>query len=167
MKQFRLPRLKRAAHLRRKSGRALIIRDGKLLAFHRKRYSRATGQWIEYYSIPGGGVDTDETAAEATIRELGEEMGVEIVLDTHVAHGTAPFFEHDLYTAHIVSGEPRLMSDSEEAMKMSERNQFIVAWVPISELSEANMRYYADYLPLIQDIARGKTPVNPVQLRLR
>lgn len=167
MNLFNVTRLSRAAGLRRKSGLALIMSDGKLLVFLRKRFSRGDGKWIEYYSIPGGGVDPGETPAAATIRELQEEMGVTIEIDDHVAHGIAKFFEHDLYTAHIIAGEPQLMPDSEEALRMNNNNQFIVKWVDVNDLSEGNMRYYADYLPLIRQIAAGTVPKKPLQLKLR
>ena len=167
MNLFNITRLSRGVGLRRKSGRALIIQDGKLLVFLRRRHSRITGEWIEYYSIPGGGVDPGESAEEATIRELYEEMGVTIELQTHVAHGVAPYFEHDVYTARIVDGVPRLMDDSEEALSMNKHNQFIVTWVDINTLNEMNLRYYADYLPLIQDLAQGYRVERPLQLTLR
>mgnify|MGYP006199158567 CR=1 FL=1 len=143
---------------RRKSARALIIRDGKLLTFLRKRYSRKTGEWIEYYSIPGGGIDKGESPEDAAVRELFEEMGVHINLDGLVAHRIGRFFEHYVFTADIADGEPRLMMDSEEAMHMGEHNQFIVTWVPVNELTKENLRYYCDYLELIQQLAAGQKP---------
>lgn len=142
----------------RKSARVLIIEDGRLLVFLRRRFSRKTGEWIEYYSIPGGGLDPRESPESAAVRELREEMGVTVELDQFVAHRTAQKFEHYVYTAHIVSGEPSLQLDSEEAAHMSEANQYIVHWADISQLSKENMRYYADYLELIQGLAQGIKP---------
>ena len=141
---------------RRKSARALIIRDGNLLVFLRKRHSRKTGEWIEYYSIPGGGIDKGESPEDAAIRELHEEMGVHIKLGRLVAHRISRFFEHYVFTADITDGEPHLMMDSEEAAHMGEHNQFIVKWVPIEELTKENLRYYCDYLELIQQLAAGQ-----------
>ena len=143
---------------RRKSARALIIRDGKLLTFLRKRHSRKTGEWIEYYSIPGGGIDKGESPENAAVRELYEEMGVRIKLGDLVAHRIGKFFEHYVFTAEIIEGEPRLRMDSEEAEYMNERNQFIVRWVPVGELTKENLRYYCDYLELIQQLAAGQKP---------
>ena len=143
---------------RRKSARALIIRDGNLLVFLRKRHSRKTGEWIEYYSIPGGGIDKGETPESAAIRELREEMGVGIKLGSLVAHRIGRLFEHYVFVANIIDGEPHLMLDSEEAAHMSERNQFIVQWVPVDMLTKENLRYYSDYLELIQQLASGKEP---------
>lgn len=142
----------------RQSARVLIIEDGKLLTFRRKRRSRKTGEIIEYYSIPGGGIDKEETPEAAAIRELKEEMGIDIVLGPLAAHRLAKNFEHYVYPAHIVSGSPALQLDSEEAASMHDLNQFEVAWVEISSLSEADLRYYKDYLGLIRLLADGKKP---------
>ena len=152
---------------RRKSARALIIRDEKLLVFLRKRHSRKTGEWIEYYSIPGGGIDKGETPEDAAIRELYEEMGVRIKLDKLVAHRVGKFFEHYVFTAEITDGEPHLMLNSEEAAHMSERNQFIVQWVPIENLTKESLRYYCDYLELIQRLAAGDNPSEVLSIDAR
>lgn len=148
----------------RKSARVLIIRDGKLLTFLRKRYSKVTGEWIEYYSIPGGGLDKGETPEHAAIRELYEEMGIGIALEGLLAHRVSRKYEHYIYAARIASGEPRLMLDSEEAAGMSERNQFIVEWVDIASLTKENLRYYGDYLELIRQLAVGEKPQEVIHM---
>lgn len=152
---------------RRKSARALIIRDGELLTFWRKRHSRKTGEWIEYYSIPGGGIDKGESPEDAVVRELYEEMGVRIRLGSLVAHRIGTFFEHYVFTADIIDGEPHLMMDSEEAAYMGEHNQFIVKWMPVSELTKENLRYYSDYLELIQELATGHEPDEVLRIDAR
>ena len=52
---------------------ALIIRNQKLLVFHRQKLNR------DYYSLPGGGVQLEETFEEACIREVKEETGLDVV----------------------------------------------------------------------------------------
>lgn len=48
----------------------IIINDGKLLAEHDNR--------SPYYYLPGGRVTMYETAEEAIIRELNEELGIDV-----------------------------------------------------------------------------------------
>ena len=151
----------------RKSARVLIVENGKLLVFLRKRFSRVTGEWIEYYSIPGGGIDKGEQAEHAAIRELREEMGVAIALDGLVAHRIGKSFEHFVYHGHIDSGRPRLMADSEEASYMSEKNQYIVMWVDVASLTVENLRYYSDYLKLIQRLSAGEVPQEVLRIDVR
>jgi 8-oxo-dGTP diphosphatase len=52
---------------------ALVARNNQLLLVRRK-YEPGAGQWC----LPGGFVETDETAAEAAVRETKEETGLDI-----------------------------------------------------------------------------------------
>lgn len=141
-----------------KTARAVIIQDKKMLAFHRKRKDRS-GQWIEYYSIPGGQIDHGETPEHAVVRELQEEMGVQIKENGQVAHYKGLVFEHYIYSAEIVSGKARFMSDSEEAQEyVSTNNQYQVVWVPVEQLSVKNLRFYGMFLEHIIALSEGKEP---------
>lgn len=146
------------------SARAIIIRDDRLLVFYRKRFDREEGAFLEYYSIPGGGVDVGEKVEDACIRELKEEMGVDIELKAKVAVKLAHYHENHVFLAEIVAGEPALVTDSEEAHSQSPYNQYEARWVSIDELNSVNLLYYKSLLPIIQAIARGEVPSEPVQL---
>lgn len=148
----------------RKSARAIIVKDGKALLFKRKRLDTKTGKWLEYYSVPGGGIDKGETPEQAVIRELKEEMGVDIVLGSLIARRIASDFEHYVYSADVVAGTPQLMPDSEEAQHMSEYNQYEAVWVSVSGLTLDDLSYYSDYLDLMQQLARGERPQAPVKI---
>lgn len=50
------------------------IREGRVLAARRPPYKRQGGQW----ELPGGKVEPGETEPEALVRELREELGVEV-----------------------------------------------------------------------------------------
>lgn len=153
------------AHKRYVTARAIIIRDGKLLAFHRKRHDHRSDTWITYYSLPGGEIDRAELPEDAVVRELLEEMGVEINLHGLVAHYVGQKFEHYVYHADITQGQPRLMDDSEEAQfYMSDSNQYIVTWVPVDQLTSDNLLYYNHFLDVIQRLASGETIKSPVEI---
>jgi 8-oxo-dGTP pyrophosphatase MutT (NUDIX family) len=61
------------AKTHRASGRAVVIKDGRLLLTKYKN-----GQ---YYNFPGGGVEEGETLAECTKREVLEESGITVVVE--------------------------------------------------------------------------------------
>lgn len=150
---------------RRVSSRALIIRDGKLLVFKRKRFDAEEGGFLEYYSIPGGGVDVGEAIEDACVRELKEEMGVTIELRQKVAVKFADHHENHVFVAEIVEGEPYFVPDSEEARFQTEHNQYEVCWVSVDELTMENLLFYRNLLPIIQSVSRGEIPVEPVELK--
>ncbi len=150
-----------------RTARAIIVQDGQVLLFFRRRFDRKSERVIEYYSIPGGGIDTDESPEEAVVRELREEMGVEIRLERPIplAHGVGERHEHFMYYATIISGEPRLAADSEEAAKMAAGNdEYEVRWVAVDGLESHMMHYYNSYLPLIVAVANGEIPAETIKL---
>ena len=61
---------------KRVSSRAIIIKDNKLVVLFRRRIR--DGKVVEYYSLPGGGLEEGETLEENVLREVNEELGIEI-----------------------------------------------------------------------------------------
>ena len=57
---------------RRINVRAIIYREGKILAVKHRRGDEVS----PYYAVPGGGLDPYESLIECLIRELREETGV-------------------------------------------------------------------------------------------
>lgn len=50
----------------------ILIQNNSIALMHRIKNGR------EYYVIPGGGVEENETNEEATIREIKEEVGIDV-----------------------------------------------------------------------------------------
>lgn len=57
----------------RNSAKALIIKDGKMLAIKIK------DQDEEWYIMPGGGQESEELLSDAVGREVAEEIGIEVL----------------------------------------------------------------------------------------
>ena len=76
----------------RPAARILILdRQDRLLLF-RFSYSAGPLSGVEYWGVPGGGVEKGETVAEAALRELFEETGLRIdSLGSEVAHSSYSF----------------------------------------------------------------------------
>jgi 8-oxo-dGTP diphosphatase len=83
---------------------AAIVRDGRVLAARRTTPPVAAGRW----EFPGGKVEPDESPEAALVREIAEELGVEIEL-TQWLDGAAPIGSTHMLTvalARIVAGDP-------------------------------------------------------------
>ena len=59
-----------------KTARAIIIIDNKLVSIKRTKI-KPNGTYI-YYTFPGGHVENDETFEETLLREVYEELGIEV-----------------------------------------------------------------------------------------
>ncbi len=61
--------------MRNRAG-GILIEDNKVLLIH--RIKKINKQSVEYYVIPGGGIEDGETLEDCIIRELKEEVGIEV-----------------------------------------------------------------------------------------
>jgi len=129
----------------RRRATGIIIIEGKVLVFHRYR----NGKW--YYSFPGGGVEKGETPKQAMIREMQEELSIDVkkfifLFSVDVKLDKKHFFDLDenpeginkyspvqyFYQITKFFGDPVLSGPEKE--KESENNQYIIKWISISEL---------------------------------
>ena len=84
---------------------AALERDGCYLAARRTRPAWAAGRW----EFPGGKVEAGEGETQALIREIREELGVDIEVVRRVP-GEWPLHEDlvlHLYVARLIEGEPQ------------------------------------------------------------
>ncbi|WP_421120121.1 NUDIX hydrolase [Aquihabitans daechungensis] len=108
---------------------AVVIDDERLLLVRRGR-GRAQGAW----AVPGGRVQAGELLAEAVVRELREETGIEGVCGNLV--GVLELLDdegpHQVVLAHFVTlmeaVEPVAGDDAAEAR-----------WVPLSDVAELRL----------------------------
>ena len=63
----------------KKTSRAIIIIDDKLVSIKRTKYLE-TGEYV-YYTFPGGHVEAGESFEMTVIREVKEELGIDVKID--------------------------------------------------------------------------------------
>ena len=117
---------------------ALIYHDTILMVRHVEP-SRS------YWTLPGGGLESGETPAEAAVREVWEETGlrvsvVRLLWEGSYGHGDRTSPEHCFLVAPEGEGQQThkisLGLDPEEAHLNSEQHLLQdVAWVPLDELT--------------------------------
>jgi mutator protein MutT len=115
---------------------AIAVDDDRLLMIRRGR-GPAAGEW----SVPGGRVEAGETLAEAVVRELSEETGLEAICDEFVGWveriGDAYHFVIlDFRVTVLDAADPVAGDDAAEA-----------AWVPLHEVTSLQLvEGLADFL---------------------
>lgn len=75
---------------------AVIFREGQILCAQRGQHGQLPGAW----EFPGGKVEHGESKAEALIREIREELSVEISVGNQVA---CTLHEYDFATINLTT----------------------------------------------------------------
>ena len=119
-----------------KTARAIIIKDDKLLVFFRRKIRE--GKEITYYALPGGHVEGDDSFEDTVIRELKEEMNLDIEIIDYLGKLLVDNREEHYYHAKIVGGE--LQFGGEELERNNDNNYYEIRWLPISELDNSGIR---------------------------
>lgn len=130
------------------SGRAIIF-DGKdvLLMFRRRL---ANGVFKEYYAIPGGTQEKNESIEECTIREIKEEFGIDIEIISYLGKVETDDRIGYIYSARKLFGS--LALGGEELESNSTNNYYEIRKVNINEID--NIELLPENRELIKKAAR-------------
>jgi inorganic pyrophosphatase len=109
-----------------------VLDTNKVLLFHRFKNGD------EYYAVPGGGVETDETPEIAAVRELKEETSLNVVLGEKIGELEEDGNRQYFYIARSWSGTPAL--GGPEAERNSPDNHYLLEWISIEKLKDINLR---------------------------
>ena len=121
----------------RLAGCIIKNKENKILLIHRNTEKRK--QW----ELPGGKIDEGENSEEAAVRELKEELGIDVDIIRKI--GEKEFNEDNFtmkymwFEAKIIEGEPKLMEE-----KFDQLNYF-----SISELNDMQDNLSANLKNLI------------------
>ena len=110
---------------------AIIIRDKKLLVIQRQKPDR------DYYILPGGGVEFEESFEEACIREVKEETGFDVISLQLVRKYITLEKEECYFLVRVPPGEPVL--GGAEAKHQSPENHYAFEWVDAEQLKTINL----------------------------
>jgi 8-oxo-dGTP diphosphatase len=110
---------------------AIIIQNEKLLVIHRQKPGE------DYFKLPGGGVELDESFEEACIREVKEETGLDVISLQLVYKYLYRGSEEICFLARVPLDEPVL--GGSEAKRHSPVNSYTLEWVNAGQLAEINL----------------------------
>lgn len=108
---------------------AAVIRDGDRIFATARGYGDFKGQW----EFPGGKIEEEETPQEALVREIKEELEIEIevgeLIDTIEYDYPTFHLSMDCFWAEIVSGD-MVLKEHEAAKWLTKETLDSAEWLP-------------------------------------
>ena len=110
---------------------AIIIDNGKVFATQ-----RGYGEFKDGWEFPGGKIEEGETAREAIVREIREELDTEIavgnLIDTIEYDYPTFHLSMDCFWCEVVSGE-LVLKEAEAARWLTKEELDSVPWLPADQ----------------------------------
>ncbi len=122
--------------MKRNRSQAVVCRDGKLLLVEKKMNGR------DFFALPGGGIEENETPEEAALRELEEEAGVKGRLLRPLAIEYKPDLESRIFTFYVeISSDAVPQKGRDPEVPEEEQSIVGVAWFSLDEIPERDRAY--------------------------
>lgn len=121
---------------KRVSSRGIIIENDYVYLMFRRRI-KENGEMKEYYVIPGGGINENETLEENVKREVKEEFSVDVKINGYIGKDESEETIANFFSCSIISGTPKL--GGEELDRCTESNYYEVRKVKIEDLDKIDV----------------------------
>lgn len=105
---------------------AVVVKNNKILLVHRFKNGS------EYWVLPGGGVEDDESIEEGLRREVKEETGLDLLKFEFLGESELGEQSHFFYRCELSEGIPQMGGPEKEIS--NDQNVYILEWVPIKEM---------------------------------
>jgi len=104
----------------------IVQQDGKILLIHRIKPD------ANYFTFPGGGVENGETFEQTLVREMKEELSIEVrafskAFELINRGNQEMYFWITQWTGDLKIGGP-------EAERMNDQNQYVLEWKTLNEI---------------------------------
>lgn len=116
---------------KRVSARGIIIENDTVVLMFRRKITDG-GNVKEYYVVPGGGVEQDENLEEAVLREIKEELNVDVKILGYLGKDEADTSISHFFHCEIINGIPAL--SGEELQRHNHNNYYEIRYVKIEDI---------------------------------
>ena len=117
---------------------AVILREGKVFATQ-----RGYGAYKDYWEFPGGKIEPGETAEEALVREIREELDTEIAVEAPFEQVEYDYPEFHLsmqcFLCRVIQGS-LVLKEHEDAAWLDRERLDDVSWLPADETVISRLR---------------------------
>lgn len=122
--------------MKRNRSQAMVCRDGKLLLVEHILKGR------DFFNLPGGGIEEGETPAEAALRELKEETGVEGKILRPLTIEYKPDLESRIFTFLVEIPEDAVpVKGIDPELSIEDQTIIGVKWLALHEIPERDRAY--------------------------
>ena len=123
-----------------KEGRRVVARgitfiDDNILLI--ERYKKENNQFLHYFTIPGGGVENDETIQDAAIRETKEETTCDVEIIEYLGEEYYPGGICHWFYCKYLNGTPTLSGEEKE--RNNSDNYYKVVLIDMKNIDNINI----------------------------
>ena len=130
---------------KRRTARVMLFDEGGAVLLIRFVAMRPDGEFV-FWALPGGEIEDGETEAEAAVRELREELGIEVSVEGPVYRDANQFWHQGemqdnvdfLFRARCGRGDPCLTGVTAEEIAMMRE----MRWWTVGEIEGSQERIF-------------------------
>ena len=130
--------------MKRAVSRGIIFIDKKIVLL--KRIRKDGNRYLHYFAIPGGGIEKDETKEEACLREVREEVNLDVTINKYLGSEEYTGGICHYYLVNYLGGTPIL--GGEEKEHNNPDNYYEIKLIDINDLD--NIYIYGLGLEMIK-----------------
>ena len=123
---------------KRVCARAIIFDNDNIVLMFRRR-KKEDGKYMEYYSLPGGGQEANETLYDTAIREVYEEFNLKVIVRGYVGMVEDDKTIQHFYHCEKLSGDIKL--NGEEKDRNCKENYYEPLEIPIDRIPHINLMF--------------------------
>lgn len=128
---------------------AIVIKQDKLLVMFRRNEGK------EYFTLPGGGIEPNESAEQATVREIEEETTLKVKVERQLyEHHYDDNSNQYFFLCKYISGQPKLSKNAPER-KDSIKNVYKPMWLSLDKIKNTLLYPLEIRDWIIQDLETG------------